>query len=295
MTCGKSLVHIMGRKSRAKQQRKKKEEQSPSKAPAAETDALVDQEALGDLRLVEAHVEQMIQGIAEAEVALKMMGRDAATTVEQLGKLRNNQKVLDLAKKLIAVRPEVPTNLFELREASVLGLVEQALAEAPSIAEEPQISDQMIAIALFDPVCVGDILIKTGRVRTKGDRLGRGDLAMMPLTPNVSRTALITQTPAPEGQPTSNVRLRVESGVIFVGPPEASDGERLGAIRFDPFKTKLNQFLDRGGFVRVEPGFYQVAAYEDGDKVCFHLTSTDPKDQDPLEPATILNPPSIIS
>ena len=30
---------------------------------------------------------------------------------------------------------------------------------------------------------------------------------------------------------------------MFVGPPEASDGERLGSIRFDPFSTNLHKHL----------------------------------------------------
>jgi hypothetical protein len=289
------LVGTMGRKSRAKQKRKKKEEASPANAPTAKTEALVDQDALGDLRLIEAHVEQMMLGSNEAEVAIRIMGRDAVAIVAQLGQQAQNQAVLDLAKKLVAVSPEVTTNLFALREASILGLVELALVEAPEIESTPVVSNQITSIGLFDPVCVGDVLIKTGRVRTKSDRLGRGDLAFLPLAPNTEYSAVLHLGPPPEGQSTTELRLRVESGVIFVGPPEASDGERLGSIRFDPFATRLNQFLTRGGFVRVAPGFYQVATYSDGDKVCFHLTSSDLKDPGPLDPASIMPPPAAIS
>jgi hypothetical protein len=285
----------MAKKPRGKKNKKNKNKNSSkvNKSSSPKSEPLVQAEVLGDLRLIEAHVEEFLKGSEEAEAALKIMGRDAALTVEKLAKENESEELLSFARRLIPMRPEVETNLFALREQSILDIIEEALESAPSVSESPVVADQSIAFSVFDPFCVGDVLIRTGRIRTDPKRLGQGDLALYPLALEQMTDVQLTAEPVPDGQVTSDVWLRVQSGVVFIGPPEATDGERLGSIRFDPFSTKLNQHLERGGFVRVEPGCYQVRAFDGGDKVCVHLTSIEEAPTEELPLIQIQVPPPV--
>ena len=135
-------------------QRNKKRKQE-SKQPETETAdagfAADDSAALGDLRLVEAHVQAWLQGEERAEGALKMMGRDAAAIVERLGKELGETKLLELARRLVPMRPEVETNLFELRLESIHGIVHDAQSDANALTDNPSVPNQEIAVAILTP------------------------------------------------------------------------------------------------------------------------------------------------
>ena len=66
--------------------------------------------------------------------------------------------------------------------------------------------------------------------------------------------------------------------VLFVGPPEAADGPRLGTVRLDPHKTALDDHAVRGGFVAVPPGRYAVALTRGAKGLVVHLTPAAPEE-----------------
>ena len=284
----------MAKKSRKRNQRNKKrkqetKQQEPETSNAAAVDG--DSSALGDLRLVEGHVQAWLQGEERAEGALKVMGRDAAAIVERLGKELGEPKLLSLARRLIPMRPEVDTNLFELRRESVNLLIEEALGAADKLEDQPTVPNQTISVAIFDPVRVSDILIKTGRVRTLPKRIGSGDFAAFPLQHDETFDVQLMDSDVPEGQETSTVPLHVQSGVVFVGPPEASDGERLGSIRFDPFVTNLHKHQSRGQYIQVPPGSYDVHAVQQETTVCLYFVGREGIPAGELPLANISAPP----
>ena len=284
----------MAKKSRKRNQRNKKRKQE-SKQPETETPeaglAGDDSAALGDLRLVEAHVQAWLQGEERAEGALKMMGRDAAAIVERLGKELEETKLLELARRLVPMRPEVETNLFELRLESIHGIVHDAQSEANVLTDNPSVPNQEVAVAIFDPVRVADVLIRTGRVRTLPKRVGAGDLAVFPLPPNETFDVQLSDSLVPEGQATSVAPLQVQSGVVFVGPPEASDGERLGSIRFDPFSTNLHKHLSRGQCVQIPAGAYDVHAFQQETTIQLRFVKREDLPSGELMLASISTPP----
>src|SRR5579871_1503767 len=77
----------------------------------------------GDLRNVAAFLDRMIEGSEEAQQALFMLGRDAAWIVQKRAEEMNDANLKAFAKKLVAVSPQVKTNLFELRRDSVKALI----------------------------------------------------------------------------------------------------------------------------------------------------------------------------
>ena len=280
----------MGRKSRLKKERRKQKNAAPA-TPSVSDESEPELTAAGDLRLIEPHVKNFIKGVEEAEGALRMMGRDASQVVVELGEALEDERVVELGKNLVAVKPQVPTNLRALRHASVAGHVAEAGSSAPLLIDGGAVAAPGNVIALFDPMRVADALVKSGRPRTDAERVGKGDLAIFPLPAGVENVTFSLEAP-PEGQDTSDVRLTIDSGVAFIGPPEASDGPRMGEIRIHPFRTGLDDFLERGSFRRVEAGRYDVRAYQDGETVCVHLTSAaDDADDGPLEPGAIALPP----
>jgi len=273
----------MGKKSREKKARK---DDGAAKAPKA-TSAIgtptvpagpkakglyqrLEEAGVGDLRLVESHVDQFLNGVREAEEALLLMGRDAAALVSAEAEKRKDPKLTELAKKLAALRPRIDTNLHELRGASVGQLCEEAKKTAPKLSSSPTITVQSQAAALFDPMKVVDALARTGRPRNDINRVTAGDIAWVGLGSGATYGVTLTDAPAPAGDALV-VRLVVESGVVFVGPPEAADGARLGTVRLDPFRTGLHDHLERGGFVAVAPGTYHVSVAKAAGGVLLHL------------------------
>lgn len=277
----------MGKKSRLKRERKQG-------APKADHQAAA--EGAGDLRLIDAHVEAFLEGRAEAETALKMMGRDAALVVQRAGQAREDVRLLELAKNLVALRPRVKTNLYELREDALVQRIERAKAEAPNLADGPAVPPQRHAVAVFDPVRVSDALIRSGRPRTKPERVGAGDVAWFELEGDAEASVGLRLGAPPAGQPTHALRLQVASGVVFVGPGAAADGARLGEVRLDPFSTALHEHEARGAFRRVPIGAYEVHAHRGpGGGVMIYLSPVDALPEGPLEPAGLGPLPSAVA
>jgi len=284
----------MAKKPRKRNQRNKKRKQSAKTQDPeiAESGTIGDDaSALGDLRLVEAHVQAWLQGEERAEGALKMMGRDAAAIVERLGRELEETKLIELARRLVPMRPEVETNLFELRMESIQALVEEAKTQAADLSQHPTVTGQEVSVAIFDPMRVADVLIRTGRVRTLPKRVGAGDIAAFPLPPNEAFNIQVSDSSVPDEQATSVASLQVQSGTVFIGPPEASDGERLGSIRFDPFMTNLHRHLSRGLFIQIPSGSYDIHAFRDGTTVCLHFLEREAPPSGEIMLADISLPP----
>lgn len=266
----------MGKKSRDKKDKRKAK---AAAAQAAERVGVAEDEEVsgsGDLRLIEAHVQHWIAGTEEAEAALKMLGKDASLTVMQIGERLKNEKVIEFGKRLVAVKPQFPTNLHALREDSVVQHITTAQAEAPLVADGVALPTQGHVFAIFDPAEVAYALVKGGRPRADAAKVAAGEIAQLPLAPLTSAEVELNLEPPPAGQAVAVRALNVASGVIFVGPPEAADGPRMGTIRLDPFRTALDDHLDRGGFRRLPAGRYKVCAYRTGDSaVRVHLEATD--------------------
>jgi len=278
----------MAKKGATKNRGKRKSKQERKRAKAKH-----DLEAVGiegDLRVVEAHVKAFLGGQEdEATAALVAMGRDAAFLVKQAADANDSEGLTELARRLAALPPQVDTNLLELRRASVRARAEEALAEAPLAVEAENLMATAGAVALFDPLRVEEDLAKSGRPRRDPERLAAGHLAWFGLpTAGGTPIHLSLQAP-PEGQATRRLRLDVSSGVVFVGPPEASDGPRLGTVRLDPFHTALDEHLERGAFVRLKPGLYAVQAYLSADdQLWVHLTpETEPELALATDPASL--------
>jgi len=226
----------------------------------------------GDLRAVAAHLKAYHNGQSEeATIALMGMGRDASFLVREAAESSDDPELTELAKKLAAVPPQVDTNLYGLRRASVQDRVNEALEDAPLAIEAENLMATGGAIAFFDPMRVQDDLAKSGRPRRDPERAQVGDLAWVGLPTAGGTPVQLHADPPPEGQQTRRLRLKVQSGVVFVGPPEASDGPRLGTVRLDPFHTELDAHMMRGAFVRLKPGIYAVHAYLSDSALEVHL------------------------
>lgn len=244
----------------------------------------------GDLRVVEAHVRAFMGGQEdEATAALVTMGRDAAYLVKQAADREAHEGLDELARRLAAIPPQAKTNLIELRRESVRARIEEALAESPLAVDAENLMATGGAVALFDPQQVEDDLAKSGRPRRDPERLAAGHLAWFGL-PSAEGTPILLELAAPpEGQPTRRLRLTVTSGLVFIGPPEASDGPRLGTVRLDPFSTALDEHLERGAFVRLKPAVYAVHAFlgEDGGLRIFLTPETAPNEALATDPASL--------
>jgi hypothetical protein len=247
----------------------------------------------GDLRNVEHLMHAMIGGDPHAESTLFALGRDAAWIVQKLADETGDEGAKQLAKKIVAVPPQVKTNLYELRKDAVRSLIRSALESAPQAAELDGITIPGSAVALFDPERVVDSLTRGGRPRKDVERIKQGDIAWFGAdTIGPTKVQLVRATPPP-AQPVLELRLRVSSGVVFVGPPEAADGPRLGSLRLDPFSTALNARASEGRLVRMKPGRYVVAAHRlDRGEIQIYLLPA-PESEPPLSLAD-LGPLSLI-
>lgn len=234
-------------------------------------------EPKGDLRDVPALVEKYKAGDMSGAEGLMDLGRDAAFSVLALGEAKRDDELLAFGKKLIAVPPQLPTNLFELRRQSVEALLKKHKADAAPIEN---LMDVVLgnAGALFDPLRVAADLAKSGRPRRDPKRLEVGDLAWF-WVPHPKTRLEVRLGPPPTGVPGVRLRLKVDSGLVFLGAPEASDGPRLGTVRLDPFSTGLEDHLGEGRLGRLKPGTYALYAYLEGPQHArVHLTlEEDPK------------------
>ncbi|MBI4819967.1 MAG: hypothetical protein HY791_27075 [Deltaproteobacteria bacterium] len=241
----------MGKKSREKRARREAQE-APKNGDDRQEGA-----GAGDLRLIDILAEDFIKGVPEAETTLTMMGRDASYTVTRIGEEKRHAGLVELGKKLVALKPQVATNLYELRRASI--------AEHLAVSNAPTATDTTVelawhSVALFDPAVLAADLVKGGRVRNDPKRIAAGDLAWFSLAPDERASIRFTTADGVTDEPGLKLKLRVSSGLVFVGPPEASDGPRLGEVRLDPFRTKLDEYLDKGRLVRVKAGDYLLVA-----------------------------------
>lgn len=232
----------------------------------------LEEAGVGDLRLVAQHVEGFLNGVREAEEALLLMGRDAAALVLAEADKRKSEPLSELGRKLAALRPRVDTNLHELRAESVGRLCELAQKNAPKLSSSPVITVRSPAVALFDPVRVVDALARTGRPRNDVARVTAGDIAWAGLGGKESYAVRLTADAPADAAGALELRLVVESGAVFVGPPEAADGARLGTVRLDPYRTGLDDHLERGAFVGVAAGAYRVLLLKSDGGVTLHLS-----------------------
>lgn len=262
--------------SQDREAKKPREERFSAGAPK-DPDAVA---VTGDLRTVLLHVRDFLKGeVDESKNALMTMGRDASFLVQKVAEGSGNQELKDLARRLAATPAQVDTNLYALRETSVWTHIERAQEEAP-LAAAADLAVRGGAVGLFDPARLLEVLAKSGRPRRDPNRIQAGDVAWVGV-PEQGRVSIRLSTrPPPEHQPTRRLRLRVSSGVVFVGPPAASDGLRLGTVRIDPFATSLDAHVTNGGFVRVKPGTYALHCFWGQAKgLLVHLVS----DPDPTE------------
>jgi hypothetical protein len=240
-------------------------------------------EGPGDLRAVRYHVEQWRkEGVEEARNMLMMLGRDASFTVCQVAAEWKDEELLEFGRRLVAVRPQISSNLDELRRKSVRTHVGRAKSSAPPAVEVDDLEATGGTFALFDPERLVEDLAKGGRPRKDAERVNAGDVAWFGL-PRSAPTA-VRFTTAPCETEALRLRLRVDSGVVFAGAPEASDGPRLGTVRRDPDRTQLDEHLAAGRFLRVKPGVYRIDARLGPDGVVVHLQpDPDPETQLPID------------
>lgn len=226
----------------------------------------------GDLRAVEGHVKDLLGGKEEAIGDILTFGRDAAGIVLRIAEEKKNDELRALAKKLGAVPPQVPTNMMELREAAVKELISKAQDKSPNATDVRELAIASNTVALFDPQRILDALVKSGRPRRDPERVGKGDVAWFAAqSPSIKVT--LTTAALPAGQAASMARLKVDSGIIFVGPGEAADGPRLGEVRLDPFRTNLHANLTKGRLVRLKAGMWKASAYQgEGGAIRVHLS-----------------------
>ncbi len=227
-------------------------------------------EGPGDLRAVRYHIDQWRKnGVEEARNMLMMLGRDASFTVCEVATERKDEALMAFGRRLVAVRPQLETNLNALRRASVRAHVERARKEAAPAVEVDNLAVAGGAVAVFDPERVVEALARGGWPRKDEARVNAGDVAWFGLPRTAPMPVRFTTRPA-DGRPL-RLRLRVESGVVFAGAPEASDGPRLGTVRRDPHHTQLDAHLSSGRFLRVKPGVYLLDVVLTGAEVTVHL------------------------
>jgi hypothetical protein len=261
----------VGKKSKKSKQEKKEKKVGPGRF-----------EGPGDLRAVRYHVEQWRKrGVEEARNMLMMLGRDASFTVCQVAEEWKDGELLEFGRRLVAVKPQIESNLKQLRRASVLAHVAQAKSDAPPAIEVEDLEASGGAFAVFDPERLAGDLASGGRARKDAERMSAGDVAWFGL-PRVAPIPVRFTTVPVEGE-ALRLRLRVDSGVVFAGAPEASDGPRLGTVRLDPARTGLDEHLEKGRFLRMKPGVYRIDARMSRDGVAVHLMP----DPDPDAPLTL--------
>lgn len=264
----------VGKKAREKRERKKPGSTAKVKLPSLpKSGDPVDWEKLGsgDLNLVEAHVKNYLKGVREAETALMILGRDASAQVMEIAEQTGNAELLEFGKKLVAVKPKIETNMQELRRDSIVELMERELPKAKKLADSPQIFVNGSAVAVFDPLRVADAICRGGRPRSDVNRISQGDLLWVSSGEGEEKTKVVLAEGDGGAGKALELRLQVDSGLVYVGPPEASDGPRLGTVRFHPFKTGFDDFVGKGRFVSVAPGRYAVRIRREGGEVRIFL------------------------
>ena len=259
--------------------------------PKAKKKAKVSPE--GDLETIEAHVKAYVGGKTEAASILTDMGRDAAHTVMRIAKDTANEALEQFARRLAAIPPQVETNMHDLRRKSVRRRVETERKDAPKAFEATGLTIAGGALAVFDPQRVLEDLATGGRPRQRAERLEAGDIACLGLHQAQEVPVRFFEGPAPDGKPTARLRLRVESGMVFVGPPEASDGPRMGTVRLDPFATRLDELAPSGRFLRFPNGILALHACLDAEgEVCLYVgPDAEPEQPLGLSPLAPLSPP----
>jgi hypothetical protein len=225
----------------------------------------------GDLRTIHIHAKNFLDGIPQAETALTMMGRDAAHTVSQLAEADESKRLEELAKRLVALKPKVETNLQALRYRAVERHVEAGLRSALRATDVRDFTVSAGRVALFDPRRVADALAVSGRPRTDPERAQRGDIVWFHWTSHERIACRFFSGAPPEGQHLASGFLQVDSGVVFVGPPEAADGPRIGSVRLDPFSTGLDQHLPTGRLLQMRSGGYRVSSVFASERLHLYL------------------------
>lgn len=254
----------MGKRSREKKERKERE------VKASVVEALLSPEAReelkkvtgsGDLRLIPAHVEHFLAGNEQARIALRALGRDAAVPVMRAALELGNAELEEFAQKLFATKPAVETNLMVMREVSVMEHVESSRGKARAL-DGATLKLRGHDAAFFDPALHARSLARGGRPRNEPSELSTGRIAWFLLAPDEEAELELALEPPPAGA--LSLRLRVSSGVVFVGSSSASDGPRLGELRLDPFHTRLDEHLAEGALLTLDPGLYELGAVRAG-------------------------------
>lgn len=252
---------------------------------------------IADLRKANGYLETVLKGGPGADAAegeLIQYGRDAAGLVQRFADEHKSDALKALAKKLIAVPPAQKTNLLALRHASIKELISSAQDQGANATDVQDLEIKSNVVALFDPERIADVLVKGGKPRKDPMKIGAGELAWFAIGATPIHVS-ITTAPLPEGQAASSNLLQVVSGMIFVGPPEASDGPRLGEVRLDPFHVGLHAFLGAGRLVRLKAGTWRVFAYQSqGNRVHLHLApeANPPETASPADVAAMMMLPS---
>jgi hypothetical protein len=216
----------------------------------------------GDLRAVERLVRAAIEGSSDAHESLIMYGRDAAGLVAEIAEQKKNDEMKELARRLVATPPQVKTNLLELRLESIKELVREAQKSAPNATDVGELVLVGPQVVVFDPTRIAEAIAKRGRPRLDAERVGAGDLVFFGIDAFRDIVVRISTASPPAGQAVVKNRLRVDSGIVFIGPPQGADGPRLGELRLHPFRTNLHAALASGRFARVKPGVYVASAFE---------------------------------
>ena len=147
-------------------------------------------------------------------------------------------------------------------------------------------------VGLFDPIQVEDALAAGGRPAKEAKRLQQGAVAEFTLPGSDAARARFVAGPPEASVRGLRRRLRVASGVVAVGDPEASSGPRLGAVRVDPERTGLHDALERRAvaFFRLDPGLYAVdGCVAEPGAVVFYVYP-DPKPRGQLAPVGAVVP-----
>lgn len=239
---------------------------------------------VGDLRLVRQHMDAYRGGEGAALEVLSSLGRDASYAALTYAEELEDPELIEFSRRLVAVPPAIETNLHDLREASVDNLVAQALADEAPALRGPIELEARGSLALFDPAQVKSFLARGGRARKEASEEHAGTLAMFGLGLG---TAVRVEVRAQAAEPEVSVvrrRLRVGSGVVAVGLPEASDGPRLGTVRLDFARTGLDDALERGHaqLFRLPNGIWRVEATHPSPDVLRLYVSPDPEADAPL-------------
>lgn len=219
--------------------------------------------------------------VAALEV-LTSLGRDAAHPALAYAEELGDPELIEHARRLVAVPPAIETNLYELREAAVDAILNRGRS-APLIEAAEGLTAQA-SFGLFDPSLAKAALVRGGRPRKEIEQERAGTIAVFGLSVPGKVTVHIEADKPPAGVPTTRRRLKVGSGVVVVGAPEASDGPRLGSVRLPPERTGLDDFLEarRVTVLRLSPGIYAVEACHQGADTLRVYVSPDPAPKEPL-------------